>query len=912
MDPIMKLLEEDEDETMHSGADVDALTAALNRHIEGSSSSASQPTDSHAVMSQGLNQDQYFHQWQNSSKDGNANLESQLDKSSLPQVECVSGKQNQPLPGSDNQQHNIDVSHSQGARQSHLQPKKEDAVEQNNLQPSQPSQLQIPENNSPQVQESGRTPNSEREAQLSKLQPMNQQVATSEQGSNTVNKGKQVPFALLLPVITPQLDKERAMQLNSLYAKLKKNEIPKEGFVRQIRSIVGDQMLKMAVMKLQAQEGVRNSQAAAAQFQPQGTAQQPNVSMPLASAPQYSQTFANAHSQGHSSLVDPSQNVSSAGHVQAIFQKAQDDHRSDSHGMQPSQMASSSLKPSSQERERFARLQGLTKQQQQHLHFSSTSLPMYGASGGHINQYSGATSTAIKPQHPDPLVRQASLNQNSISTQSANIVGTAKFDRAHPVADSNRMHVGSAGHMTALQHQPASWQSATTSDHVASTAVKQEPIDQGSEEQQKPQSTMARSMSGTIPGAPKADALDKEAGNVNHQALKFPPNSAVTATLSAHQESQMSSSSPRIPSALQPAGNNGRSVPKKPIIGQKKPLETSSPPLSSKKQKVSGGFLDQSIEQLNDVTAISGVNLREEEEHLFSGSKEDSRVSEASRKVVQEEEERLILQRAPLQKKLEGIMLKSGARSISNDVERCLSLCVEERMRGLIRDLIRLSKQRIDVEKPEHRTIITSDVRQQILLMNQKSREEWDKKQAEIERLRKLSDPENNHAADGEKEEGRGKANKANKEEDDKMRTTAANVAARAAVGGDDMLSKWQLMAEQARQKGKVSSDSASSSQPAKDVNQKATSLSGRVANESHEAERIGISAARPTSGSVRKVGTAQATISPTMVDRSISVKDVIAVLEREPQMSKSPLMYCLYNKVRNPNSSAEHAAEPR
>lgn len=40
-----------------------------------------------------------------------------------------------------------------------------------------------------------------------------------------------------------------------------------------------------------------------------------------------------------------------------------------------------------------------------------------------------------------------------------------------------------------------------------------------------------------------------------------------------------------------------------------------------------------------------------------------------------------------------------------------------------------------------------------------------------------------------------------NKEDDDKMRTNAANVAARAAVGGDDLLSKWQLMAEQARQK---------------------------------------------------------------------------------------------------------------
>lgn len=29
-----------------------------------------------------------------------------------------------------------------------------------------------------------------------------------------------------------------------------------------------------------------------------------------------------------------------------------------------------------------------------------------------------------------------------------------------------------------------------------------------------------------------------------------------------------------------------------------------------KKQKVSGAFLDQSIEQLNDVTAVSGVDLR--------------------------------------------------------------------------------------------------------------------------------------------------------------------------------------------------------------------------------------------------------------------------------------------------------------
>ncbi|XP_071711594.1 transcription initiation factor TFIID subunit 4b-like isoform X2 [Rutidosis leptorrhynchoides] len=95
--------------------------------------------------------------------------------------------------------------------------------------------------------------------------------------------------------------------------------------------------------------------------------------------------------------------------------------------------------------------------------------------------------------------------------------------------------------------------------------------------------------------------------------------------------------------------SNVKTPTKKSTVGQKKPSEA---PVSSlgKKQKISGAYSDQSIELLNDVTAVSGVNLKEEEQ-LFSSSKEDSRVSEASRKVVQEEEEeRLVLQKTPLQK----------------------------------------------------------------------------------------------------------------------------------------------------------------------------------------------------------------------------------------------------------------------
>lgn len=80
------------------------------------------------------------------------------------------------------------------------------------------------------------------------------------------------------------------------------------------------------------------------------------------------------------------------------------------------------------------------------------------------------------------------------------------------------------------------------------------------------------------------------------------------------------------------------------------------------------------------------------------------------------------------------------------------------------------------------------------------------------------------------------------------MRTNAANVAARAAVGGDDMLSKWQLMAEQARQKREGGMDTSSSSQPAKDVNRKSLSTSGRSAKDNQEGEKKS-SASLVTSG---------------------------------------------------------------
>ncbi|KAL6502798.1 hypothetical protein OROHE_023966 [Orobanche hederae] len=215
-------------------------------------------------------------------------------------------------------------------------------------------------------------------------------------------------------------------------------------------------------------------------------------------------------------------------------------------------------------------------------------------------------------------------------------------------------------------------------------------------------------------------------------------------------------------------------------------------------------------------------------------------------------------------------------------------------MRGLISNLIRLSKQRVDFEKPRHKTIVTSDVRQQIMAINREAREECEKSRPKLKSLGNQMKSEYISGVDGDKEkdESRAKSTKANKEEDDKMRATAANVAVRAATGVGDMLSRWQLMIEARQTQG--GPDTSSGPQPGKDVARKPSAISTKNMRENQETEKRDPSAATPAS--IRKVGRNQVVVP--RVARSISVKDVIAILEREPQMSKSTLLYRLYNKV--------------
>ncbi|MED6217281.1 hypothetical protein PIB30_016269 [Stylosanthes scabra] len=90
--------------------------------------------------------------------------------------------------------------------------------------------------------------------QCAKLQQMSNQQATVKVAANlSMPSCSEVPCSMLLPILLSQLPKDRAMQLQILYSKLKKDEIGKDTFVPLMKAIVGDQMLRMALSKVQSQ-----------------------------------------------------------------------------------------------------------------------------------------------------------------------------------------------------------------------------------------------------------------------------------------------------------------------------------------------------------------------------------------------------------------------------------------------------------------------------------------------------------------------------------------------------------------------------------------------------------------------------------------------------------------------------------
>lgn len=232
--------------------------------------------------------------------------------------------------------------------------------------------------------------------------------------------------------------------------------------------------------------------------------------MPPSSATQ----FAQLHQKGQSSSAEPSRFISSAEQVkagssyQAVENSTQTsrelERQSDSHGLQVTQMNSSILNKTNQDRDHSTTpIQGFNKQQH-NMNFPTTSFPMYGSPGGSYHPYSGANVNAsissLKPQGHESQMRQVPLHQSmgstqlGGSTQAMNMMSVPKFERQNAISDSMTVQGGSFSHLK------------NNSTLSSMSYVKQEPVDQASEQQHKAQLS-------TPQGLSSISALKVEQGN---------------------------------------------------------------------------------------------------------------------------------------------------------------------------------------------------------------------------------------------------------------------------------------------------------------------------------------------------------------------------------------------------------------
>ena len=177
--------------------------------------------------------------WQTASQDQGTECQNQQDqRNAQKQEQTISGMElKQHGSVIENQQQQSDASKelnclqmSQKRTQDDCQQRPAQQIsiqnpQQIHIQNPQTTGMQISEKTPILVHEPDRSSSIEGESQYSKLQKIsNQQTTITERASNPLNhnnRAGQVPFGLLLPVLQAQLDKDRAMQLQTIFAKLK-------------------------------------------------------------------------------------------------------------------------------------------------------------------------------------------------------------------------------------------------------------------------------------------------------------------------------------------------------------------------------------------------------------------------------------------------------------------------------------------------------------------------------------------------------------------------------------------------------------------------------------------------------------------------------------------------------------------
>mmetsp|Transcript_494 Transcript_494/g.1048 ORF Transcript_494/g.1048 Transcript_494/m.1048 type:complete len:560 (-) Transcript_494:226-1905(-) len=270
------------------------------------------------------------------------------------------------------------------------------------------------------------------------------------------------------------------------------------------------------------------------------------------------------------------------------------------------------------------------------------------------------------------------------------------------------------------------------------------------------------------------------------------------------------------------------------------------------------------VEELNDVTAISGINLQNEQEALLAsktflvGQTRGAATVEMSLLNPYFLRTRVHLWQQRFLTKLGQLVTPVP----KDEVLKLLEVAVQDRLRGVLIELQKISRQRVDWKKVGIDVLrdTSVDVRRgvRVIEKREKELEEMREAQERSELLRVAEAEKGSKRAREEPEEGsfRMKVQKVKQQEQDRHATSVANITAMAAIGD----SRWAKWAEMASNEKKAVPAAASNS-------------SGVAADKKEREDEDKAEAAIPTASN---------TMMASGSERQITLQDCVVLLGRD------------------------------
>ncbi|XP_010005205.1 PREDICTED: transcription initiation factor TFIID subunit 4B [Chaetura pelagica] len=286
----------------------------------------------------------------------------------------------------------------------------------------------------------------------------------------------------------------------------------------------------------------------------------------------------------------------------------------------------------------------------------------------------------------------------------------------------------------------------------------------------QPKSVVAQSVGAQQVVKVKQLVVQQPSGTVVKQVSTLPQPSIQTLQTPAEKRMPLNT---LVQTSQFPAG----SILKQITLPGHKILSLQASPVQKAKIKENGATSFREEDEINDVTSMAGVNLKEENACIWATN------SELIGTVIHSCADEPFLFPEALQKKILNIGRRHDIMELNSDVVNLISHATQERLRGLLEKLTVIAQHRVSTHKGSDNYIISSDTRAQLRFLEKLDHLEKQRKDEEEREMLLRAAKSRSNKEDPEQLRLKQKAKEMQQLELAQMQQREANLTALAAIG---------------------------------------------------------------------------------------------------------------------------------